>query len=135
MDLVCNRGPNQFKPCRLTPPFGGDSVVFGKTSIDCPPFPGDDISSKGLDILFNPTTTGVTTWTPTYTCNAAAFSGNACFGGTSEGRPCTQASECPGRIVRGGVLRTGRCRSEREDDSGDDPGHPTRAAGHELAEC
>src|SRR5690606_27500216 len=33
---------------------------------------------------------------PSFPCTAVGFNTNACLGGTSEGRPCTTASECPG---------------------------------------
>jgi len=93
-DLVCSDGPNEGKPCRTTPPFGGPTPLFGTTSIDCWPG-GSDITSGGLDILFNPYTTGFSSMVPTIPCGAEGFQGNACLGGDNEGRPCTALSECP----------------------------------------
>ena len=93
--LVCSHGVNQDKACRATAPFGGESLFFGTTSVDCPP-PGQDITNGGLDINANPRTTGSVTLLPTFSCTDPAFSGNTCLGGTSEGRPCTVASQCPG---------------------------------------
>ncbi len=93
--LVCSLGPDEGKACRVTQPFGGSTPLFGTTSIDCRPA-GANITGKGLDIIFDPYTTGYSSKVPTLPCPAAGFQNNACLGGTSEGRPCTVASECPG---------------------------------------
>ncbi len=96
---ICSDGLRKDKACRLTAPFGGLNNFFGVTSVDCPPDPsvqGDLTSGGGLDINANPRTTGTVTLLPSFNCSAPGFSGKTCLGGTSEGRPCTVASECPG---------------------------------------
>lgn len=98
---LCSDGPNAGKPCRATAPFGGPTLSFGTISVDCPPDQAADISNGGLDFLYNPMTTGQVTLLPSYPCNAPGFTGNACLGGSSEGRPCTTASECPGGTCTG----------------------------------
>lgn len=95
-DPVCSFGPNQDQTCRPNPPNGGPTILFGNPSVDCPPDPGSDISSGGLDILFNPATTGTVTNVPSVQCDQAAFSGKVCAGGTNNGVACTVDSECPG---------------------------------------
>lgn len=90
---VCNAGPNADDACRPDPPFGGPTPIFGTTSIDCPPA----INGAGIiDILFNPSTTGTTTATPSIQCDEASFSTKTCAGGANNGADCTAASECPG---------------------------------------
>lgn len=103
-NAVCSDGPRQDKPCRTTAPFGGNVPFFGVTSFDCPPGlnaagvgPGPlTVTGYGLDIDANPRTTGTVSMAPSVPCTGAGFTNNTCLGGTSEGRPCTVASECPG---------------------------------------
>ena len=90
---ICSRGPNKDKTCRPDPPFGGVSLSFGITSVDCPPNPGNNISV--FDILFDPRTTGTVTLTPSVPCTAPEFTGDACIGGPNDGRPCSAGSDCP----------------------------------------
>ncbi len=94
---VCSDGSNAGKGCRTAPPFGNPTVTFGTTSIDCPPDPLGEITSKdGLDLYVTARSTGGVSMLPTQPCMAPGFSGNACVGGSSGGRSCTGASECPG---------------------------------------
>jgi hypothetical protein len=95
-DPICSGGPNVGKECRPDPPFGGPTALFGNPSVDCPPTPNLLSPAVGLDILFNPATTGTTTMTPNIQCDAIGFTDKRCVGGSSEGRTCTVASECPG---------------------------------------
>jgi hypothetical protein len=95
-DAVCNFGPNTDKSCRPNPPFGGPTTLFGNPSVDCPPNPSADISNGGLDILFNPATTGSVNVLPTVQCDDSAFTGKTCAGGSNNGAVCTVASQCPG---------------------------------------
>ena len=101
LDDICSDGANQDQPCRSTAPFAGAIPLFGTTSVDCPPAGGSITSAKGLDINANPRTTGTVTLTPSFPCSGAGFTGNACVGGSSEGRPCTTGTECPGGACKG----------------------------------
>ncbi len=95
--LVCSDGPNEGKLCRTPPPFGSTSPQFGTTSIDCPPTQEAEITSDaGLALYVTERSTGTVSMAPTEPCTAPGYTGNACRGGGSEGRPCTTASECPG---------------------------------------
>lgn len=99
-DAICSDGPRKDKSCRRTAPFGGDIPYFGTTSIDCPPDSGglitNDTTGEGLDINANPRTTGTVSLLPNFNCTQSGFTNKTCLGGTSEGRPCTVPSECPG---------------------------------------
>ena len=98
-DLLCSDGPNQDRPCRATSPFGGELPYFGTTSMDCPPStaPENLISSaQGLDVNTNPRGTDSYSLSPGVACTQTGFNNKTCLGGTSEGRPCTVDSECPG---------------------------------------
>lgn len=95
-DFVCSHGPNVDKECRPAPPFGGGTTLFGTTSVDCPSDASLISPAVGLDILFNPATTGTVSVTPTVQCDDLAFNNKRCMGGSSDGRLCTTASECPG---------------------------------------
>ena len=96
LDAVCAFGPNEDQPCRRVAPFGNDTLLFGTPSVDCPPSPGNDISSGGLDILFNPATTGTRTLTPSVACDAFGFGALKCIAGADTGRTCTVDSDCAG---------------------------------------
>ena len=93
---LCSFGPNADQLCRPDPPFGGTTDFFGTTSVDCPPPLGANISGSGLDILFDPATTGTASLQPTVQCAAGAFTSRACIGGLDQGRPCAVDSECAG---------------------------------------
>ena len=97
-DPVCSDGPNQDRLCRRGPPFGGPTPLLGTPSVDCPPNPGADISSGGLDLLLNPSTTGTVTKRPSSPCNAPGFTDNACVGGPNQGRTCADPSQCPSGV-------------------------------------
>ena len=95
--LVCSDGLREGRVCRTTPPFGSTSGSFGATSVDCPPSPDGEITSAaGLALYVTERTTGTVTLPPTQPCASAGFMNNTCRGGSSEGRPCATASECPG---------------------------------------
>ncbi len=99
---VCNSGPNKDLPCRTAPPAGGNSVVFGTTSIDCP-VGGTALGE--LDSATDPRTTSSVSMVPSFSCSALGFMGNACVAGTATGQDCTVDTDCPG----GGV---GSCRGQ-----------------------
>jgi hypothetical protein len=110
LDNVCSFGPNADKACRIDPPFGGTTALFGTTSVDCPPNSGADISSGGLDITTDPRTTGTATLLPDHACSAPAFgsikkciAGTLTGGGLQPGNSCLTDADCP----LGGV---GSCR-------------------------
>jgi hypothetical protein len=102
-EAVCSDGLRQDKACRRTPPFGGDITFFGTTSVDCPPNTGTltNTTTGGLDINANPRTTGSVTLLPSFNCTQAGYTNKACLGGSSEYRPCTVDSECPGGTCTG----------------------------------
>ena len=114
-ELVCSEGPNEGKICRTSLPFGSTSSQFGTTSVDCPPSPGSEITSDaGLALYVTERSTGTVTMLPTVTCNSPGFMGDVCRGGSSEGRPCTTVSECPGgscdpQCFCAGQLRPNAC--------------------------
>jgi hypothetical protein len=85
--------------------------AFGPTSNDCPPNPATNISGSGLDILFDPLTTGTTTFPTNQACDGAGFTNQQCWcdgqtqpsacdsgcdGGTNDGAACSGAGDCPG---------------------------------------
>ncbi len=93
-DNICSYGAHADQTCRPDPPFGGPTGLFGNPSVDCGPPPGNPLSTPGLDILFNPATTGSTSLLPNFECDFP-FQGNKCIGGANEGHACTAASDCP----------------------------------------
>ena len=95
-EAVCSDGARKDKACRRTPPFGGEIPPFGVTSMDCPPSGGKVSTDLGLDVNMDPRTTGTVTMAPSYNCTGPGWTSKACLGGSSEGRPCTDVSECPG---------------------------------------
>lgn len=92
---VCSYGQNKDKPCRPNPPFGGPTTLFGNPSLDCPMSPAA-LDYGSPNVFFNPATTGDLSLPSSLRCTGPGFSGKVCVGGTSDGRPCTVASECPG---------------------------------------
>jgi hypothetical protein len=93
-DAVCGHGENQGLACRRDPPFGNPSVLFGIPSVDCPP---NSAIIGNLDILFNPTTTGTLTTTPSFACNAGGSSVlSKCITGSEVGSVCSADSDCAG---------------------------------------
>jgi hypothetical protein len=93
---ICSDGLNKGRECRTAPPFGNPSTLFGTTSVDCPPdLNGEITSAAGIDLYVTERSTGIVGMGPSQTCTAPGYGGNACLGGTSAGRPCSVASECP----------------------------------------
>lgn len=97
---VCSHGPNVDAPCRPSPPFGGDTDLFGTTSVDCPPPTVANVTDAGLDLLAAPRTTGTVTLPARVPCTAPDVAGTACVGGAGDGRPCADAGDCPGGSCR-----------------------------------
>jgi hypothetical protein len=96
-EAICSDGSRQGKRCRRTAPFGGNLPSFGTTSMDCPPNTGLITNpSGGLDVHTNPSGTNSYALLPGVACTQAGFTTKTCLGGTSEGRPCSVESECPG---------------------------------------
>jgi len=85
---VCSDGLNKNKPCRTEAPFGGPTTFFGVTSVDCPPSPSQNISGGGLDIVWDPITTGTNTAYATIACTDF----KVCSG---TGEECRDSSDCP----------------------------------------
>ncbi len=91
LGLTCHGGLNDGLPCRIS----AETDLFGTTSADCPPAPGADISSGGLQINFLPQTSEVVTLPPTLPCSAPGFELYDCpcpFGGGVAVR--TRPNEC-----------------------------------------
>jgi hypothetical protein len=101
---TCDTAP--FNACTV-----GGTGVFGPTSNDCPPNPGSNVSGGGLDILFDPVTTGTSTFPSSLPCTGSGFSAFdcwcsgqtqpsacnfACDGGGNDGMPCSNDGNCPG---------------------------------------
>ncbi len=109
-EAVCSGGARQDKACRRTPPFGGTFIFFGTTSVDCPPNTGTitNTNGAGLDINANPRTTGSVSLAPSFNCTGIGATNKTCLGGTSEGRTCTVASECPGGTCIGQCFCAGQ---------------------------
>ncbi|MCC6764932.1 MAG: hypothetical protein IT293_09740 [Deltaproteobacteria bacterium] len=108
---VCSDGARRDKACRRTAPFGGAVPPFGVTSVDCPPDTGLLTADTGIGLDINANrTTGTTTLLPSFNCTGVGWTGKACLGGTSEGRPCTVASECPGGTCTGQCFCSGQLR-------------------------
>jgi hypothetical protein len=93
-DPICSFGPNLDKACRNTPPHGGATQLFGTTSEDCPPPPGQNISGSGIDVLWNPLTTASTTFRPNIQCDAFGFGFKTCVGAPNEGKTCATNADC-----------------------------------------
>jgi len=119
---ICDCGAADPQDCQIgepgtcdTPPFNACTVegtgTFGPTSNACPPNPGSNVSGGGLDILFDPVTTGVASFPSNQACvgagfasfdcwcdgqtqpNACAF---ACDGGANDAMACGDDGDCPG---------------------------------------
>jgi hypothetical protein len=116
---ICSDGPNAGRECRTGPPFGADVTFFGTTSVDCPPdtVNHEITSGEGLDLYVTARTTGASSMLPSVACSSPGFSSNACVGGTSEGRPCNVASECPGGTCRPQCFCAGQIRPNACGDS------------------
>jgi hypothetical protein len=87
LSLVCNGGPNDDLPCRIS----AETDKFGTTSADCPPSPGQNISGNGLEINFYPQTSESVDLPATLPCTAPGYENSDC--------------ECPGQTTPQG-LRT-----------------------------
>ncbi len=111
-ESVCSWGPDIDKPCRLHPPSGGPTELFGNPSRDCR-MGGALLGTS--DILFDPATTGTTSRTANLPCGTPGFASKACAGGTNEHRTCIADSECPGGTCNeqcfcgGGAQRPNAC--------------------------
>lgn len=99
LEPVCSFGQNKDAPCRPDAPFGGPTTLFGNPSIDCPSALAATVYGQP-NVLFNPATTGNVSLPSTLPCLGVGFAGKVCVAGTSDGRPCTVASECPGGECR-----------------------------------
>ncbi len=128
---VCSDGSRSDQSCRQTAPFAGELPYFGRTSVDCPPNLGliTNQNGNGLDINANPRTTGTVTLLPSFNCTAPGYNNKACLGGTSEGRPCTDASECPGGTCTGQCF----CAGQKRPNGCDDPA--CVGGGNDAAPC
>jgi hypothetical protein len=107
---------------------------FGPTSNHCPPSSSLNVSGGGLDIPFEPVTTGTVTFPSNQPCDASGFQSqscwcdgqpqpssclNACDGGANDGQPCDGDAECPGapagackplcRQIAGEAIGEGEC--------------------------
>lgn len=115
-EKVCSDGLRKDKLCRQTAPFAGAMPFFGISSMDCPPSNPPEIqyitapNGTGLDINANPRTTGSVSLPPSFNCTDVGYNTKTCLGGTSEGRPCTVASECPGGTCTGQCFCSGQKR-------------------------
>ncbi len=84
---------------------------FGPTSNDCPPNTATNISGGGLDIVFDPASTGTVSFPSNQPCTGNGFQGfgcwcsgqtqpsacnSACDGGSRDGLSCTTDANCPG---------------------------------------
>ena len=98
-DAICSSGPNIDKPCRRLPPYGNSTDLFGAPSVDCPPTTGANISGPGLDILFNPSTSGSTSNPPDTNCLTFGFNTKKCILGADTGKDCIVDTDCAGAAV------------------------------------
>lgn len=84
---------------------------FGPTSNDCPPNPAANVSGGGLDLAFDPATTGTASLAASQPCDASDATNQlcpcdgqlrpnacatACNGGSNDAQACTADSDCPG---------------------------------------
>ena len=69
LSLVCNGGPENAQPCRISAP----TDLFGTTSADCPPTPAQNISGNGLEINFLPQTSELVTLPATLDCTRSGL--------------------------------------------------------------
>jgi hypothetical protein len=92
LSLVCNGGPNDKLPCRISAP----TAQFGTTSTDCPPSPGQNISGNGLEINYLPQTSELLTLPYSLPCTAPGFENFdcACPGQTNPAGLRSQPSRC-----------------------------------------
>jgi len=101
---TCSNAPNG--PCTVEA-----TGPFGPTSNDCPPNPAANISGGGLELAFDPATTGTASLAANQPCDAADATSllcpcdgqlrpnacaTACDGGSNDAEPCTADSQCPG---------------------------------------
>ncbi len=84
---------------------------LGPTSNDCMPSVSSNVSGGGLDIGFQPVTTGTSTFASNQPCDGSGHTGescwcdgqpqanqcaNACDGGSNDAQPCAGDGDCPG---------------------------------------
>ncbi len=106
---------------------------LGPTSNDCPPSSSLNVSGGGLDIPFDPLTTGSVSFASNQACTGAGFGNqrcwcsgeaqpssclNGCNGGANDGQPCDTDADCGGtagscvplcRQVPGDAVGEARC--------------------------
>jgi hypothetical protein len=84
---------------------------LGPTSNDCTPNPASNISGSGLNLSFNPATTGTSTFASNQPCTGSGFTNQSCWcpqqtqpnacldacdGGSKDAQPCSTDADCPG---------------------------------------
>ena len=109
---------------------------LGPTSNECPPSSSLNVSGGGLDIPFDPLTTGTTGFATNQPCTGAGFQNqqcwcsgeaqpssclNACDGGSHDAQPCDTDADCGGTA--------GSCKPLCRQVPGDPPGEARCAAG------
>jgi hypothetical protein len=122
LSLVCNGGPNDDLPCRIS----AETDKFGTTSADCPPSPGQNISGNGLEINFYPQTSEAVDLLATLPCTAPGYENFECEcpGQTTPQGLRTQPSKCGYACNAGAEFGTG-CGNG----SGAINGYPTECVG------
>ncbi|MEO6029683.1 MAG: hypothetical protein ABIR79_22680 [Candidatus Binatia bacterium] len=148
---TCNGGVRDGQSCDVA----ATHDLFGTVTFDCPPFSASNIGN--LDIRIPQETTGTATLTQGTRCNAqpgsecacntcataaaepcnanadcpggAICGGRRCLGGTNEGTPCAQSSECagglcnrPGLPSRQNACQDGVCSPNPSDTDGANEG-------------
>lgn len=74
LGLVCSGGPNNGLACIAS----AATTFFGVTSNDCPPDTANNASGAGLEINFNPATTGSVAMAASLPCEAPGFENYDC---------------------------------------------------------
>jgi hypothetical protein len=107
---------------------------LGPTSNDCFPSPSSNVSGGGLDIAFQPVTTGTSTFPSNQACDGSGHTNESCWcdgqpqanqcakacdGGANNDQACSSDAECPGapagackplcRQITGEAVGEGEC--------------------------
>ena len=107
---------------------------LGPTSNDCLPSPSSNVSGGGLDIAFDPVTTGTSSKASNQACTGSGHTSESCWcsgqpqasscakacdGGSNNNQPCGSDAECPGapagackplcRQISGEAVGEGEC--------------------------